>query len=279
MKNIISIIAGTCILVGTAVFVATAATPEDGYIAARDAAIKSFKGEGDIDEPTRKREEAARADLQKRLQAMLGQVAIKGIEAPPRLNNETLFEGDMGFGTLDGLMFGAVDAPPQVVVTTDGLMQRWLAGHKEWWGDREKMAQDLGAAATDNGFYTQAISTDAAVYNFAPLPIAKPAGARVAYAMLGARSQDMAPGKANEIFVTVAQGGRVYVAVTNTSVMIGPIAACEKICRDAQKKSDAEQAKAETAFLRCFAEKAPQSKNFATVVKDAEALLARLPLR
>ena len=47
------------------------------------------------------------------------------------------------------------------------------------------MPQQIGAALKDESFYTQAIPTDAAVVNFNDLPIAKPASASFAFAMLG----------------------------------------------------------------------------------------------
>ena len=44
-----------------------------------------------------------------------------------KLNLDTLIEGDQGFGLLDGLVYGAGDAKTRVIVTTDGLLRRWLA--------------------------------------------------------------------------------------------------------------------------------------------------------
>ena len=44
-----------------------------------------------------------------------------------------------------------------------------------------------------------------------------------------------------------------------------------------QKKSDALSGKADTEFLRCFAEKASQQNDFAGAVTAAQALIEMLP--
>ena len=64
-----------------------------------------------------------------------------------------------------------------IIVTSQTLFERWLRAHKEWWGNNVKnVPQQIGAALKDESFYTQAVSSGAAVVNFNSLPIAKPAG-------------------------------------------------------------------------------------------------------
>lgn len=114
--------------------------------------------------------------------------------------------------------------------------------------------------------------TDSAILRFADLPIRKPAGAGFAYAMLASRTQDDVPHKADEIFVAVAQGGKVFIAYTKEYGAIGPIAACDAIRSDLIKKSIAAaeekgvydksraekseelSGKSDSEFLRCFAD-------------------------
>ena len=90
--------------------------------------------------------------------------------------------------------------------------------------------------------------------------------------MLGARSQSEVPATADEIFLAVAKGGRVFVANTKEFKAVGPIAACDTIRGDLveqtrgaaaapglddkarQQKADALSAKAETEFLRLHRE-------------------------
>jgi hypothetical protein len=72
--------------------------------------------------------------------------------------------------------------------------------------------QQIGAALKDESFYTQAVSSGSAVVNFNSLPIAKPAGASFAYAMLAGRTQSDIPNAADNVFVSAIANGKVYVA-------------------------------------------------------------------
>ncbi len=270
---------------GTSPF-ATAATPEQAYIAARDAAIakirtiekaKPVTANGD-NSATLAAEEQARKALEVQLRAIVGPVAIKGLEGEGTINLETLFKDDEDFGVLDGMIYGPVDAKTRVIVTTDGLFRRWLRQHKDWWGnDSAGIPLDPGAAVKVEALYTQAVQTDAAIMRFAELPIHKPASAAFAFAMLAARSQSDAPAKADEIFVATAQGGRVFIGYTSEFDAVGPIAACDKIHSDLMSKSAALSDKADTEFLRCFAEQASKQKGFAGAAAAAQALMDRLP--
>jgi hypothetical protein len=272
---------------GTSPF-AMAATPEQAYIAARDAAIAKIKAiekakpvttNGD-NSATLAAEEQARKALEVELRAIVGPVAIKGLEGEGAINLETLFKDDEDFGVLDGMIYGPVDAKTRVIVTTDGLFQRWLHQHKGWWGkDSAGIPLDPGAAVKVDAFYTQAVQTDAAIMRFAELPVRKPAGATFAFAMLAARSQSDAPAKADEIFVATAQGGRVFIGYTSEFEAVGPIAVCDKIHRDLTSDSVALSDKADAEFLRCFAAQASKQKGFAGATAAAQALMDRLPTR
>ena len=151
---------------------------------------------------------------------------------------DNVIEGDLGFGLLDGMVYGPVDGKTRVVVTTESMFQRWLNQHKDWWGkDFANIPQEPSAAVKEDTFYTQAVLTDSAVVRFAELPIHPPAGAAFAFAMLAARTQSEVPPKADEIFVAVAQGGRVFIAQTKEVSAVGPIASCDAIRGILVKKS------------------------------------------
>src|SRR5258708_21678754 len=72
-----------------------AASPEDNYVAARDKYVAKLKTDGEVDEKTAKQEEAARADLEGKLRAILGRVTAEGMPADGKLNLETVAEGGM----------------------------------------------------------------------------------------------------------------------------------------------------------------------------------------
>jgi hypothetical protein len=277
-----------------------AATPaEDAYIAARDAAIAKVKAATDAEpkNPTGGDENKVialdnqeLAALENQMRAIVGPLAIKGLDGKSAINLNTLSDGDEDFGLLDGMAYGGVDAKTRVIVTTDGLFRHWLNEHKNWAGNQ--LPQDPSAAVKVQDFYSQAVLTDAAIVHFADIAIAGPPGAAFAYAMLAARTQSDLPTKADEIFIALSRGGRVFVANTREFKAIGPIAPCETIRNDlakqaaaaansndpaAQDKADALSARSDAEFLKCFAEKAPQQAAFRGAVKAAQELIDRLP--
>ena len=131
-----------------------------------------------------------------------------------------------------------VEPKSHFIVTTQPLLERWLRGHKDWWGkDKNNVAQQVGAALKQEDFYTQAISTDAAVINFSELPIALPAGATLAVAILGGRTQDTAPDEADEVFVSALANGKAYVAYGSIKPKM-KIPACMAIKTEANKKAE-----------------------------------------
>jgi hypothetical protein len=284
---------------------AMAATPEGAYLAARDAAIAKIKAMDAANQKAKSSDDSAildldkkaEADLEKQMRGIVGPVAIKGLEGDGALNLDSLITGDEDFGLLDGMVYGPLDGKTRVIVTTDGLLRRWLFAHKSWWGKGfVDMPQFPQAAVRADAFYTQAVLNDAAIMRFAELPVHKPQGAAFAFAMLAARSQSDVPAKADEIFVVTEQGGRVFIANTKEIDTVGPISECDKIRSDLvdkstaaasepglndaarQKKSEALSGKSDTEFLRCFAEKASKQDNFAAAVTAAQALIDRLPL-
>src|SRR4051812_40299209 len=85
---------------------AFAATPEDDYLAARDAYIKKFTHDPH-DEASAKAQERAFKDLQAKLQRVIGPVSVKGFPRAGKISLDALASDDEGFGKLDGIVFGA----------------------------------------------------------------------------------------------------------------------------------------------------------------------------
>ncbi|KJC56757.1 hypothetical protein UP10_32995 [Bradyrhizobium sp. LTSPM299] len=288
---------------------ANAASPEDRYIATRDAAIAKF-AKLKVDDAADKAEAGAREDLKAQMAAMLAEPARAGF-APAQINLDTLYKGDQGFGMLDGLRFDAdagldggkigdkrpdgsfVEPKAHIVVTTESLFTRWLREHKAWWDKGSKnVPQQIDAALKFEGLYTQAISTDAAVINFNELPIAKPASVASVYGFLAGRSQDETPDKADEVFVTALANGKVYVAYGEITPAV-QVPACTTIRADINKRAEEAEEKfrqkkidkkaydklgnlreqADGAFKRCFVQHAPEQPAFAQAAKQAQALL------
>jgi len=296
---------------------ATAAPPtraaEDRYISARDAAIEKISAiydAGNRDDAARKAEDAASADLEAQMRAILDEPTRDGF-GPARLNIDTFSRGDEGFGLLDGLRFDAmlgkngetagqdgadgkyVEPKAHIIVTTQTLFERWLRAHKDWWGKNSRnVPQQIGAALKDESFYTQAISSGSAVVNFNSLPIVRPTAASFAYAMLAGRTQSEIPDAADNVFVSVIANGKVYIAYGSIDPKV-QVPAClairtsynnkaeqadddlrsEKIDRKAYGKLGDLRQKGEDAYKRCFTQNAPKQPSFAEATRQAERLL------
>jgi hypothetical protein len=287
---------------------------EDRYVSARDAAIEKFSpiyDAGKFDDAAKQAEEAAFADLKAQMAAILGVLDRKGF-GPAKLNIETFYKGDEGFGTLDGLRFDSevgttgekaggngadgkyVEPKAHIIVTTQTMFARWLRVHKEWWDKGAKnVPQQIGSALRDESFYTQAISNGSAVVKFNPLPIARPASATFTYGFLAGRTQSEIPDTADEVFVAALASGKVYIAEGAIEPEVR-IAACmairagyntrseeaqddvrfKKIDRKAYDKLGNLRQQGEDAFKRCFTQRAPREPSFAAATNQAQALLA-----
>jgi hypothetical protein len=276
-----------CVL--TLAISAKAQTAEERYIADRDAAIARFTPERvpKIEKPQMDEEEKARLALEQQLLALIGATAPKGF-AKAKSNLGSLFTGDMDFGKLDGLVFEADGGKTELLVTTMSLLQRWLKPQKT-------LPADPDAAMRMTDFLMGAIQTDAAILQYAEIPLGMPR----AFAMLANRTQDNAPAEAREIFVTAIRGDRVYVAHADLEKPMA-ITACSSAHLAAEKKVEAlseagakpgesneafsrrlenmrEQADAD--FLNCFAERAPKDPRFAAVLARARDLYERMPAK
>jgi hypothetical protein len=269
---------------------ARATSLEDAYIAARDRYLKHFEQIA-ASEAADKEQKPAIDDLEKQLKAIIGPIAVKGVDPTPRSNVDTLSSGDDTFGHLDALAFGPLGNQQTIVVTTERLLKNWLKVHESWWGDKEaRMPQLPGAALKTEGFYTQAIGYDAAFMFYAELPIVKPPTASFAVAYLYLTAQDIGAWKPNEVLVSVIQGGKLYIVSMPAKTSVPAIPACDAIWKAAEKKSaqateksgqfsEDIRVKGDKDFHRCFAERAKSEPFFARLTAEAQSLLDALPLK
>ncbi len=265
------------------VWSALAAPPVEDYLAARDGYLQQFKDANITDGPTQAAHDRALHDLEARLQLILGTVRIEGF-SDPRFNLDSLAEGDDSFGRLDGLVYTSADEKTSIVVTTDELLDKWLAGHKKWWG-KDDMPPGTEAALKSEAFYTQALNTDAAFFKFADIPLGKPVEARFAYAALVGRAQDLGRQTPDEIVIVLRRGGRTYVVSAPATAKITAVPACGRGWEKAEDQaSAARDDKAEKlredaygAYRRCFAGAAAHARYFPDLVKQAKALVNALP--
>jgi hypothetical protein len=276
---------------------AVAGTPEEDYLAARDAAaatikkIEAKKPDADASKVDRK----ALADLDKRLQAIIGGLSAKPYPAKGKITLESLSENDIGAGALDGLRFAKGDNGEQAIVTTDGLLTKWLSKPEEWWTKKRKTPFSIDEALAQDEFYTYAVGPDAAFAKTADIPIKAPEGATFAVAMLGGFAQDIGPNPEQQIVLALRKGGKVYIA-SEAAKKAKPIPACDAVWKEAEKKADelfkkyqasnlkdekslndsnALQEKGDRDYRACYAERAPGEAFFAALTKEAQEIADR----
>jgi len=258
---------------------ARAATPEDAYIAARDAAIakvKALEAKKDVDGADKAQTQAL-AELGKRLQELIGEIDAPGYPKKGVINLEALSSGDIGFEMLDGLLFRQGDFGPQIVVTTDALLDRWLRAPGSWWQTVRKTPPSAEAALRDEGFYTPAIYSDSALGKTADIPIVKPAGASFAVALLGGWAQDIGPNPEQDVVVALRKDGKTYIATGNAE-KIPAIPVCAAIwkkidaARTQGKTTPEQEDKVDRAYRACIGREAPKQAFFAGLVKKAQAI-------
>jgi hypothetical protein len=283
--------------------VAASATPaEDFYIAARDRYIEGFKKTADTKNLAARDKQGnlAMRDLGKQMRDIVGPVAIKGFSTKGKLDLDGLFQGDEGFGMLDGLVFGEMESAKSIVVTTDGLFERWTRDNQETLGGKKGHAPDEVAAIKSDTFYTHAVSTDTAVVHYADIPVPKPEGARFAHATLSARTQSESPAAPDMMFVSVALGGRVFIANVKLATPMKPIPACNNVRVDyAAKIKDVEAAyeatdrkddkiwdkaeqlrdESDVAVRHCYGEKVKDMASFKAGIQQARAIVEALPAK
>jgi len=281
---------------------AFAATQEETYLAARDAAIakiKKLEAKQGAEDAVGKEQQKALADLEKRLQGIIGDLEVKPYPAKGKINIDSLSENEIGFGMLDSLRFAQEDNGAQAIVTTDGLLEHWLRAQSQWWKKKEASAPNAETALATDEFFTEAIGADAAFTKTADIPITPPEGATFAVALLGGWAQDIGPNPSQEIIVALRKGGRVYIAIEGAK-KAERIPDCDAIWAEAQSKvekllkkyneggmkdekvfdeSTAAQARGDDDYRACFAAHAPKESFFPALTREAQEIVDRFKFK
>lgn len=277
---------------------AGAASPEDGYRAERDRLIEKFAAldkAGKVDDAAIAQSNAALASLQKQLEAIVGIDKFRGYATEPKFNIDTLFKTDEGFGALDALNYEGASGRGAITVTSTGLLQRWLVAHQHWWEGEDNLPAQLGQALETEAFYTQAISSDAAVVFYGEIPVTK-AGANLAAAHLAARTQDLGPKLPDEILAAVVGDKRAFLISVPVADVAAPIPKCDMVWKDYEQKLAALDAKGpdekdqnvgdqsialreegDRAYRACFAKELPNAAFFPALTRKLQTALEVLP--
>jgi hypothetical protein len=265
-----------------------AASPEEKYFEARDNFIRELeKASGPIDVLDEK-DRHALAELEKQLKPIVGAVNVEGFPKEGKINLETLQNGDLGFGQIDGLRFTADQE--YLFVTTDNILKKYLSGSPE-------LPKDLAELSKTGEFYSSAITAEAAVTYFAEIPVKSTKGKSYVRAFLGLVAQDIGPFIPKEIFVFVTNGNRIFAVQSPAAAEITEIPQCRNEWEKfAKKKADAHQVYESSglknekaldegvqyeqqgfeAYQRCYEREAKNQKFFASLEKQAQSIVDRL---
>ncbi len=217
----------TLLLVALATFAvdASADTLADAYWSVRERATARLAALAHADaKPAKIRavEDAALRELERRVIAMVGPVAVEGYATLPTSHVVALAEGP-DFGLLDGVSFAALGARGgELLVTTETLLDHWLKTNGP------KAAALLGglAALRSDAFYSDAFNPENGVDIVADLALKAPPGASLIVAKFGrfGWATDTPPHAL--LIVSVVRDGKIFVAVSPPKTKISDIAAC-----------------------------------------------------
>jgi hypothetical protein len=287
---------GLLVLAFTLPYSVRAHSLEDAYLASRDhyiAELKKLDANDATKEQALQEEKRALLDLKRQLMEVIGHALLNGASAAEEVNLETLFEGDPGFGQLDGLTY-SMGKDTQLIMTTQTLLMRWLRASRGARQERVSHSTTLRDALKSDGFYLRAISPDTAVLKYADLPVIKPAGAQLAVALADARTQDATPRLPDEIIVSVLRDVRLFIVTAPIEAKISAIEACDRISKayrmrqarisnaysrakgyDAAlaEKSISNEDKADLAYRRCFSERLRSQPFFRRLIAQAQNLV------
>jgi hypothetical protein len=277
-----------------------AASPEDAYLAARDRYIATFKKPAKDETKLYAQNEKALKELEQQLKPIVGPFAAQGFAAEGKINLDSLFPEDEGFGMLDGLVYGETESDKSVVVTTDSLFDKWLLTHRDLWAKdaNTPIAAAGEAAVKTEDFYARAVNTDSAVAHYAELPVVAPTGAKFTHATLSLMGNGpLVPGAPDRIYVALEQNGRVFIVDEKLDVPVPPIPACDGAGADYTKKAEATDkvfmdgggknkklldaveklhSQADHAVCACFADKVKGAPAYNAAVAQAAAVVAAL---
>src|SRR6266550_7515970 len=273
-----------------------AASSEEKYFETRDNFIRELEkvstpidGLAEQDQHALdEQDKRALAELEKQLKPIVGAVNVEGFSKEGKINLETLQNGDLGFGQVDGLRFTANQE--YLFVTTDTILKKYLAG-------QPKLPKDLAELSKTGEFYTLAITAESAVTYFAEIPVKSPNEKSYVRAFLGLTAQDIGPFIPKDIFVFVTKGNRILAVQSPAAIEITEIPQCRNEWeRFAKKSSDAMEVYRSSgfknqkpsdesvqyeeqgfeAYQRCYDREARNQKFFAFLKKQAQSIVDRL---
>lgn len=254
-----------CLLVAAGT--ANAATPAERYIVIRDGYISEANALPYTDDDAwNTRDTLWLDDLEDRLKELLGPFVHRGFSPVAKNNLETLFP-QLAFGRLDGLVYESRDKRTSILVTAPEIFQNWLTRIYDWPGGTRTIGSD--------GVYSRAMGYDNRVVDLGRIPVTVPAGANAATAMLGLWTADTSNEVPDIILATVVRDDRVFILSQELNTKLRRIPACDRVWQHHWDKNEALEA--DKAYEDCFRSRVLHEKQFASVLRQTQALLNSAP--
>lgn len=273
MRTVLALICISIVFCG-----ASAAQPDAAghYLAARNRYIGQFK----IAPPDGPRTARALDDLDRQLNQIVPRWSAPGFPRRGKINLQTLVD-ELDFALLDGIVYKAGDT--SVLVTTRTLLQQWLAEEKDRWHGKPDFSTVLPDAYRDGGFYTQALSNDAAAFLYGPLPVRTSSTGRT-IAQLAGFGQDLLLGSGPTTLLVVAErGDRIFIAEQTLKAPTVSVPVCRSLMEGILARARAAAARnteqsfqleqdADRAYRLCFARYLSQQPQYGAIVQQAQTL-------
>lgn len=243
-----------------------AGTPEDDYLAAREAQtdiVRKAEAAQKSEAELTKLEEAGRQELEKRLLAVFGQGILPTDKGTASFEPETLYEGEIGSGSVDGVRFYIGEGTETYFYSTDRIVTAWAERQSDDPEVVEAMKSGIPGIIMSETFMSNAVTMDAAAIGFLDLPIKTDADV-TAYASSGLFAQDAPSTPPDTLFLAVSKHGIVAAAAVEQKTVVKNPRECAAAKQDYDNPDK---------YTDCVATELKKSPQYAALTKEAQGLL------
>lgn len=251
-----------------------AGTPEDDYLAARKAQtdiVRKAEAAQKSEAELTSLEQAGRQELEKRLLAVFGQGVLPTDKGTASFQPETLYEGEIGSGSVDGIRFDTGEGTETYFYSTDKIVTAWAGRLSDDSELAEAMKSGVPGIIRSETFMSNAVTVDAAAVSFLDLPIKM--GADVtAHASSGLFAQDAPSTPPDTLFLAVSKHGIVVAAAVQQKTVVQDPGECTS-AKDDYDNPD--------RYPDCVVKALEKSPDYTALIEEAQALadavVSRLP--
>jgi len=253
---------------------------EEKYFATRDKLCQKFaEGSSDYD---------ALAVLEEPIRSIIVPTKVDGFRIEGSISLYPRYE-ESPCDHVDGLDFRN-PSQGELFVTTKGLLENYLARNP-------KLPKDLNKLFKADKFYSSVISSDAALTNYADIPVEKTNGQDFAYAFLGGFAQNIGPLIPDHLIVLVSTKKRIYIMSALANTKVPSIPECKAAWDGFAEKSDNAlkkyrasnlkdkksfdehtrlEARGFSAYYECYRRTSKDQEFFTPLAKQVQSIVDRL---